>query len=314
MGVVLVGYLDAVMFYGCTEKRQNRDYVWARLSCTIVAYILRLYQHWYNPSMSSRERVYRTEAVVLRRQDLGEADRLLVAYSLDRGKLRLIAKGVRRPRSRKAGHLEPFTRVQLLLARGRELDIITQAEAIEMYPGVREDLIHLGQAAYVVELLDRFTVEREANRALYRLLVHTLERLVAGVELTAVIRYYELRLLDQIGYRPELYRCLGCGAEVRPQDQFFSLAEGGVLCPDCGPGRKDAQRISLAALKVLRHYQRSTFDVATSARIRPQVFAEIEQVMEDYMCYLLERKLNTPAFLRRVRRMMHEGLKPETVV
>ena len=78
--------------------------------------------------MISRERVYRTEAVVLRRQDLGEADRLLTVYSLDRGKLKVVAKGVRRPTSRKAGHLEPFTRVKLLLARGRELDIIERGE------------------------------------------------------------------------------------------------------------------------------------------------------------------------------------------
>ena len=271
-------------------------------------------QRWYNPDMSYRERVYRTEAVVLRRQDLGEADRLLTVYSLDYGKLRLVAKGARRPRSRKAGHLEPFTRVQLLLARGRELDIITQAEAIETYPGVRDNLIHLGQTAYVVEMLDRFTVEREVNRTLYHLLVHTLERLVDCGEPAAAIRYYELRLLDQIGYRPELFRCLGCGAEVRPQDQFFSPAEGGVLCPACGLKQKDTRRISLAALKVMRHYQRNTFAVATTVRIRPQVYAEIEQVMEEYLSYHLERKLNSPAFLRRVRRMMHEGRKPDSVV
>ena len=80
--------------------------------------------------MLGRERVYRTEGIVLRRQDLGEADRLTTVYTLHHGKLRLVAKGVRRLRSRKAGHLEPFTRVALLIARGRELDIITQAETI----------------------------------------------------------------------------------------------------------------------------------------------------------------------------------------
>ena len=284
------------------------------LCCTIVPYILRLPQHWYNPNMSSRERVYRTEAVVLHRQDLGEADRLLTVYSLDYGKLRLVAKGARRPRSRKAGHLEPFTRVRLLLARGRELDIITQAEAIETYPGVQDDLIHLGQAAYVVEMLDRFTVEREVNRTLYYLLIQTLERLVDCGKPAAAIRYYELHLLDQVGYRPELFRCLGCGAEIRPQDQFFSPAEGGVLCPACGSRRKNARRISLTALKVMRHYQRNTFAVATSVRIRAQIFSEIEQMMEEYLSYHLERKLNTPAFLRRVRRMLHEGLKPDTAI
>jgi DNA repair protein RecO (recombination protein O) len=263
--------------------------------------------------MSSRERVYRTEAVVLRRQDLGEADRLLTVYSLDRGKLRLIAKGVRRPRSRKAGHLEPFTRVKLLLARGRELDIITQAEAIETYPEFREDLIRFGQAAYTIEMLDRFTVEREEHQSLYRLLVNTLERLVSGVEPAAVMLFYELRLLDYVGYRPELFRCVGCGEEIRPQDQFFSAQEGGVLCPMCGPLRGDTRRISLTELKVLRHYARNPFDVATSAQIRPKVYEEVDQLMEGYIGYLLERKLFTPEFIRRILRMKQEGLEPNRV-
>jgi DNA repair protein RecO (recombination protein O) len=93
--------------------------------------------------MSRRERVYRTEGIVLRRQNLGEADRLTTVYTLNYGKLRLVAKGVRRLRSRKAGHLEPFTRVALLIARGRELDIITQAEAIQDFLVFRDDLEQL---------------------------------------------------------------------------------------------------------------------------------------------------------------------------
>lgn len=256
--------------------------------------------------MSSRERVYRTEAVVLRRQNLGEADRLLTLYSPGHGKIKAVAKGVRRMRSRKAGHLEPFMQVDLMLARGRELDIITQAEALEIYPHLREDLVLLSQAAYVVELIDRFTVEHDENWSLYRLLINTLERLDVGAEPDAVLRYYELRLLELAGYRPELFHCVGCGAEARPEDQFFSFPSGGLLCPVCGPGREGARRISLAALKVLRHYQRNTFAVASAVRIRPEVYRELEALMEDYLAYILERKLNSPTFLRRVRRMVRE--------
>lgn len=252
--------------------------------------------------MRSRERVYRTEAVILRRSDLGEADRLLTAYSPGYGKLRLIAKGVRRVTSRKAGHLEPFTRVNLIVARGRDLDIITQAESIELFPGLRQDLLRLGHAAYAVELFDRFIVEGgEANPALYRLLVNTLERMAAGAEPAATLRYFELRLIDELGYRPELFRCVGCGSEIRPLDQFFSSQQGGVICPDCVVSHGGAKPVSLAALKVLRHYQRNTFAAATAPRVRPEVHAELDILMEDYLTYLLERKLNAPAFLRRVR-------------
>ncbi len=257
--------------------------------------------------MAERLRVYQTEAVVLRRHDLGETDRVLTLLSPDRGKLRAVAKGVRRPGSRKAGHLEPFTRARLVLAKGRELDIITQAEAQDLYPRLRQDLVRLGQAAYAVELMDRFTVEEGQAGPQYRLLVGTLERLEAGAAAEPLLRHYELRLLEMVGYRPELFRCLGCDAEVRPEDQFFSAREGGVLCPACGPQVRGARPISLAALKVLRHYQRNPYERAVAARVRPQSLAEAAAVLEGYITYLLERRLNAPAFLRRVR-----GLAGET--
>src|SRR3989304_1681077 len=98
----------------------------------------------YNRRMTSRERLYRTEAVLLRRPELGEADRLLTIYTPAHGKLRVIAKGVRLPKSRKAGHLELFNRVELLVARGRDLDVVTQADTADTFAGGRDDLMRLG--------------------------------------------------------------------------------------------------------------------------------------------------------------------------
>ncbi|OGO16877.1 MAG: DNA repair protein RecO, partial [Chloroflexi bacterium RBG_16_48_8] len=220
-------------------------------------------------------------------------------------KLRLVAKGVRRLRSRKAGHLEPFTRVALLIARGRELDIITQAETIEDFLVLRNDLDQLGYAFYLVELLDRFTFEEgEENRAQYRLLLDSLERLaVKEADPAAVILYFELRLLDIVGYRPELFQCVGCGAEIRPENQFFGFLQGGVLCPKCGRGKDQLRSISLPVLKILRYFQRSHFKTASSPHVPGQLFVEVDQLMEGYINYLLERQLNVPAFLRRLRHL-----------
>ena len=121
-------------------------------------------------SMTNRERTQQVEAVVLRHSDWGEADRILVLYTRETGKLRAIVKGARKLSSRKAGHLEPFTRVRLMLARGRDLWIVTQAETVDAYLSLREDLQRIGQASYVVELLDRYTYEEGANRQMYTLL------------------------------------------------------------------------------------------------------------------------------------------------
>lgn len=253
--------------------------------------------------MQDRERLYRTEGVVLRHMNLGEADRLLTIYTREHGKLRQIAKGVRRPQSKKAGHLDLFARVSILAARGRELDVITQADALDSYPGLRSDLDLVGRAAYAIELVDQFTVDGEANAELYALLIQTLDRLSAGVHRQSVQRHFELRLLDQVGYRPELFRCSRCAVEIRPQDQFFSFEAGGALCPKCGPDETQKRPVSLAALKVLRHYQRSTFDHAAQASIRPAVHNELDRLMEGFFNYLLERRLNSPGFIRRLRQI-----------
>lgn len=243
----------------------------------------------------------RVEAIVLRHQDWGEADRLLVLFTRQLGKVRGIAKGVRKPRSRKAGHLEPITQVNLLLARGRDMYIVTQAETIEAFLPLRENLLGVGLAIYAIELLDRFTYEEGENEALYRLLTSTLKRLVEEEDAQLVLRYYEMRLLDLLGFRPQMVNCVICEEEIVAQDQYFSAEHGGVLCPRCGKGVSGVQPVSVHALRYLRHFQRSSFTQARKAHPEPAIHREMEILINHYLTHLLERGLNTPAFLRYVR-------------
>ncbi|MBM3152777.1 MAG: DNA repair protein RecO [Chloroflexi bacterium] len=255
----------------------------------------------------SEFRSFRLEAVVLRHSTWGEADRLLVLYSRERGKIRALAKGVRRIKSRKAGHLEPFTRVTLQLARGRDLPVITQVETVEAYLPLRDDLLRTGYAAYTVELLDRFTYEAEhQNPAIYRLLADTLGRIAGEESPWAAVRHYEIRLLDFMGFRPQLSRCVNCREDIRPVAQYFSPAQGGALCPRCGEGLRQALPVTVEALKYLRHFQRSSYPDARRARPLPQVQAEVEALMQRFVTYLLERELNSPGFLSRIKK--EEGL------
>jgi DNA repair protein RecO (recombination protein O) len=260
--------------------------------------------------MPGTQRSFRLEAVVLRHSDWGEADRLLILYTRERGKVRAIAKGARKVKSRKAGHLEPFTRVTLQLARGRDLLIVTQAETIDAYQPLREDLVKTGYASYLVELLDRFTYEEESeNYNIFRLLTETLSRITSEADPWLAIRYYEVRLLDHLGFRPQLFECANCRKEIQAVDQFFSAAQGGVLCPRCGVDPSTTLRaslpgvweVSVEALKYLRHFQRSSYVEAQRARPSPQVRDEVEALMQRYFTYLLERELNTPGFIKRVR-------------
>lgn len=252
--------------------------------------------------MPSKERVLRVEAVVLRHSDWGEADRLLGLYTREAGKLRAVAKGARKLRSRKAGHLEPFTRVELLLAHGREFWIVTQAETVDAYLPLREDLVMTGYAAYVLELLDRFTFEEGENRETYALLVDTLGRLSSGADPFTVLRYYEIRLLDQLGFRPQFFRCAQGSEEIRPEDQYFSALAGGVLCPLHGRQAGEARPVSREALRFLRHFQRSGYTEACRAQVPLPVQQEMEGLLQYYLTYLLERSLNTPNFIRAIKR------------
>ncbi len=260
--------------------------------------------------MPSSQRTLRAEVVVLRHTDWGEADRLLVLFSREAGKLRAVAKGVRKLHSRKAGHLEPFTHVKVMMAAGRDFWIVTQAETMDAYLPIREDLVRTAYAATVIELIDRFTYEDGENRPLFQLLVDTLERISTLPDPFPAVRFYELRLLDLLGYRPDLTNCVRCGTPIKAEDQFFDADLGGVLCPRCGANglsaRATARPVSMATLKFLRHYQRSTFQEASRVPLEPAVKREMESLLNYYLTYLLERRLNSPAFLHEVRRDLTE--------
>ena len=182
--------------------------------------------------MSDHERRFRTEAVILRRQVFGEADRLLTLLTPDHGKLRAIAKGARKPNARKTGHVELYARVDMLIARGRDLHVVEQAETKEHYLPLREDLVRATYASHFVELLDRFTTEHDTSRAEFDLLVNALGWLCEDVDPRLTARYYELALLTLAGFTPTLHHCAIGQEELQPVDQFFSAADGGVICPD----------------------------------------------------------------------------------
>ncbi len=252
--------------------------------------------------MPDQPRSFRIEAVVIRHANWGEADRILAIYSRERGKIRVIAKGARKIRSRKAGHLEPFTHITIQLAKSRDLPIVTQVETLDAYLPLREDLVRTGYASYLMELLDRLTYEEEGgNPALFRLLTDSLARLCQEADPWLAIRYYEMRLLDFLGFRPQLFECANCRSKIEPVDQYFSPSMGGVICPKCGSGLPGLWSVSLEALKYLRHFQRSSYAEASRARVPPDVQKEVEALVQAYFTYLLERELNTPGFIKRVK-------------
>ncbi|MGH2456751.1 MAG: DNA repair protein RecO [Candidatus Limnocylindria bacterium] len=251
----------------------------------------------------SRARLYKTEGIVLRSMDLGEADRVLTVLTPRLGKLRVIAKGIRRTRSRLGGGLEPFSDVHLVLAVGRTFDVVTQAALEDPHLGLRNDLHSTAAAWYLVELADRFCEGAADAHGAFLVLAQGLSALDAApgeVSREVVARWFELALLDAMGFRPELVRCLECGAEIGPEGNAFSPVAGGVLGPECAAADLGARSIGPEALKVMRYLQRSPLVDVLRLRLAAQVHREVERVLHATVSAVLERELRSRDFLEEV--------------
>jgi DNA repair protein RecO (recombination protein O) len=244
----------------------------------------------------------KTEAIVLRGIRYGEADRVLHLYTPERGRVGAIAKGVRRTRSRIGGALEPFSDVQLVLAVGRTWDVVTSSSLEDPHLGLRNDLHSTAAAWYVVELADRFCEGAADSHEAFRLLAQALSALDAGeaVSREVVARWFELALLDAMGFRPELASCLECGARIEPEGNAFSPVGGGVLCPQCTSPPLGARPISADALKILRHLQRSALVGVIRLRLTPMAHREVERLLHATVSAVLERELRSRDFLAEV--------------
>jgi DNA repair protein RecO (recombination protein O) len=252
--------------------------------------------------MPRTERAFRTQAIILKRRDFGEADRLLTVLTPHRGKLDVVAKGARKPTSHKTGHVELFTRADMLIHTGRELGIVGQVEMVAPYLGIREDLTRGAYASYCAELLDRFTAQGEEDyQHLFQLFDDTLERLCHDNDPRLVVRYYEVRLLDLVGFRPELNECVVSREAIKPEDQFFSYALGGVVTPGYAHEGSSAVPISMTTLKLLRHMQRSPYTHVKTLNITTALHNDVEKIVLGYITFILERKLQSVDFIKRIR-------------
>ena len=250
----------------------------------------------------SRSRSYKTEAVVLKQMSLGEADRILTLYTPDLGKVRAVAKGIRRPKSKLGGHLELLNQVSVSMAYGRDLDVVNEAQVISSYAGFKEDLQALSRALYISELVDGFSTERSANYAVYLLLVDTLGLVGETQSVDLLVRHFEMHILGHLGYRPELYQCVGCRSTLEPGDHLFNCAVGGVLCPECRVDYKEPLiPVSLNAMKVLRFLQREGDHANVAAlKVSASLLSELERLLRACIRYIMERELKSAEFMNLV--------------
>ncbi|MFQ6121777.1 MAG: DNA repair protein RecO [Dehalococcoidales bacterium] len=248
-----------------------------------------------------KTRTYQTEAIIIKKTKLGEADSILTLYTPHLGKIQGFAKSLRKPKSKLAGHLELLTHSLVSLVRGRNLDTIIGSQTINSFLPLKSDLWLTSCALYTTELVNQFTAEHVENYPLFQLLVQTMEQLCQVDDKELTLRYFELHLLNEVGYRPQLQQCVSCHLRLKPNINSFCPGTGGMLCPDCSPSQALTYPLSVNAQKVLHLLQSSDYNAVSRLRIDPELSRELEEVMSAYLKYLLEREVKSAAWLDTLR-------------
>lgn len=241
--------------------------------------------------------LYRETGVVLRTMRLGEADRIVTLLTPGRGKVRAVAKGVRKTKSRFGGRLEPLNHVSLLLYEGRELDIVTQADTLEQFRTVREDLDRLAKATSLLEATDQVCQEHHAAPRLHSMLLGALRALSAR-DAPLLVPAFFLKVLSLEGFHPLLDACGGCeSAPPAVELVAFDVGQGGVLCRSCA-SRFAALALSVDGLALVRRVLGG--DLAAALAEPPsRATAEVDRLATRALEHHLERRLRSVKVLDR---------------
>lgn len=235
--------------------------------------------------------LYRDRGIVLRTHKLGEADRIAVILTRDHGKVRAVVKGVRKTKSRFGARLEPPSHADLQFYEGRELDIVTQAETVDMYAPLRDDFDRLGRALSMLEATDHVALDREPNPQLYTMLARALHTL-ATREAPLVAPAFFLKLLALEGFRPQVEGCVVCG---EPDGLVsWSVEEGGLRCA----AHRQGAALTPEAVTVLQRILGGNLGDALNEPLSP-VTAEVDNLVVKALEHHLERRLRSIATLHR---------------
>jgi DNA repair protein RecO (recombination protein O) len=249
----------------------------------------------------SDPREYSTEAIVIRKTKLGEADSILTFFTPQLGKIQGFARSLRKPKSRMAGHLELLTYSSVSFVRGHNIDTITGAQTINGFLPIKDDLWLMSYGLYISELVNQFTAEHQEHDDIFQLMLETFEQLPGAENKELLLRNFELHLLENAGYRPQLRECIACHKQLEPVTNYFNSLGGGMLCPVCAASRPQANGLSVNAQKVLRALQGRGYSAVSRLKIDDELSRELEHCIGSYLKHLLEKDVKSAAWLDTLR-------------
>ncbi len=245
----------------------------------------------------------KTETIIISSMNLGEADKLVSFFSLDRGMLKGVAKNARKSFKRFGAGLESFTycRLHLFEREHQELIRIESADIIEQHSSIGADLSRSAAGAVMLEMVREMSPLGERNASAFLLLSHTLDLLNDGADPFFLLRIFEIKFLSLLGYQPKLDHCLSCGAQPKG-DMIFEAMKGGILCSDCVVSSGDQQvRLTPGSVGFYYHALRMDMDKVCRLKPSPVMMQELDNAFSAHLLNIMGKRLKSIEFLRTVR-------------
>ena len=240
-------------------------------------------------------RSIKTRGIVIKRMNYGEADKILTIFTDRFGKIKAMAKGVRRISSKSAGNLEPYNLIDLQLHEGKTFFTITGAEIIECYDCDKK-MSSSSRAVYTAEIVDKIFAEEEKNITAFDLFVESL-RNIAKSQNGLALRLFELKILEQAGFKPDLEHCAQCKDKLKAGENYFNENSGEILCIDCANTSTHSQ-ISDEVIKLLRILQIKGMEICDKIKCESKYILAAENIIDKWLENALERELKSKKYLK----------------
>ena len=244
-----------------------------------------------------------SEGIILKRNNWGETDKTLTIFTRQRGKVRVLAKGVRRVHSRRAPNIELFNHSKLFFHESKETNILAEADTVTSFNNLKSDLNKISYAYRIAEVIDHFFPEATDSAGLFELILDCLETMDASgdsisIRLTSTAT--ELKLLAHAGFRPQLFVCSKCSRALIEQTHLLSPEHGGLIDRGCNGEMTLSKPVSVEAIKLLRFLMDSPWEEVVKLRVSESVSKEVDQALSFYLEYILEEKLRSTNFINKV--------------
>lgn len=249
---------------------------------------------------------FAAEGIILKRKNFSEADKLVTIFTKNQGKVICVAKGVRKITSRRAGSLELLNHVKVSLHQTKGLPILTEAQTQNTFPDLKEDLNKISIAFLVLELTDRLFEEGQENRNVFDLIYDTLSRINTAQTLPEAKKFqvsFQIKLLTEMGYLPQLYKCTECENKLEEKKVFLSPNCGGLVDDNCNRNILFSKKVSPEEVKVLRFLNKENFSFVDRLNLDQNLLETTAVLLNYYTVYFLERNLNSLDFADRLQRL-----------